>query len=142
MLREGSSWSISRLADVSINTVSKMLVEAGEACASWHYKTVRGVKPGASNAMKSGASAIQGTQRRDCKGCAVRRRKRLDVDGNRRRYQADPFLHGRGPIRNGGTPSRRRGSKLILVAQPNLGFWSSPIGKAVGPPSGRIGQAA
>ena len=45
MLCEGSSMrSISRVVDVSINTVTKMLVDAGEACAAHHYNTVRGVK--------------------------------------------------------------------------------------------------
>jgi IS1 family transposase len=45
MLCEGSSMrSISRVADVSINTVSKMLVEAGEACMILHDETVRNVK--------------------------------------------------------------------------------------------------
>ncbi len=34
----------SRMADVSINTVSKLLVDAGEACAEYHDKTVRNVK--------------------------------------------------------------------------------------------------
>ncbi len=36
--------SISRVADVSINTVSKLLVEAGEACLALHDETVRNVK--------------------------------------------------------------------------------------------------
>ena len=37
MLCEGVSMrSISRLADVSINTVSKLLVDAGKACATFH----------------------------------------------------------------------------------------------------------
>src|SRR3954453_5078951 len=45
MLCEGSSMrSISRVADVSINTVAKLLVDAGEACAAFHDKQVRGVK--------------------------------------------------------------------------------------------------
>jgi IS1 family transposase len=45
MLCEGLSMrSISRVADVSINTVSKMLVEAGEACMILHDETVRNVK--------------------------------------------------------------------------------------------------
>jgi IS1 family transposase len=44
MLCEGSSMrSISRVADVSINTVSKLLVEAGEACLAIHDETVRNV---------------------------------------------------------------------------------------------------
>lgn len=45
MLCEGSSMrSISRVVDVSINTVSKILVEAGEACLILHDETVRNVK--------------------------------------------------------------------------------------------------
>jgi IS1 family transposase len=45
MLCEGSSMrSISRVTDVSINTVSKLLVEAGEAALQIHEETVRNVK--------------------------------------------------------------------------------------------------
>ena len=45
MLCEGSSMrSISRVVDVSINTVAKLLAEAGEACEAFHDETVRGVK--------------------------------------------------------------------------------------------------
>jgi IS1 family transposase len=45
MLCEGSSMrSISRVADVSINTVTKLLVDAGNACAAFHDKQVRSVK--------------------------------------------------------------------------------------------------
>lgn len=45
MLCEGSSMrSIARTADVSINTVSKLLVDAGTACAAFHDEHVRGVK--------------------------------------------------------------------------------------------------
>ena len=45
MLVEGSSMrSISRVADVSINTVSGLLVDAGKACAAHHDATVKGVK--------------------------------------------------------------------------------------------------
>jgi IS1 family transposase len=44
MLCEGSSMrSVSRITGVSINTVSKLLVDAGLACAAFHDKTVRGV---------------------------------------------------------------------------------------------------
>ncbi|MEZ5901663.1 MAG: IS1 family transposase [Hyphomicrobiaceae bacterium] len=44
MLCEGSSMrSISRVTGVSINTVSKLLVDAGEACAAFHDATVRSV---------------------------------------------------------------------------------------------------
>ena len=45
LLCEGSSMrSISRVVDVSINTVSALLVDAGKACAEHHDRTVRGVK--------------------------------------------------------------------------------------------------
>jgi IS1 family transposase len=45
MLVEGSSMrSVSRVADVSINTVSKLLAEAGAACEAFHDETVRGVR--------------------------------------------------------------------------------------------------
>jgi len=47
MLCEGSSMrSISRVADVSINTVSKLLIDAGKACAAFHDANVRDVKAG------------------------------------------------------------------------------------------------
>ena len=45
MLCEGASMrSISRVADVSINTVIKLLEDAGEACLAIHDETVRDVK--------------------------------------------------------------------------------------------------
>src|SRR3546814_9265984 len=45
MLCDGSSmWSIARVADVSINTVSKLLVDAGKACMAVHDDQVRNVK--------------------------------------------------------------------------------------------------
>jgi IS1 family transposase len=44
MLVEGSSMrSVSRVADVSINTVAKLLMQAGDACGAFHYETVRNV---------------------------------------------------------------------------------------------------
>jgi IS1 family transposase len=45
LLCEGMSLrAISRAADVSINTVTKLLVDAGKACADFHDENVRGVK--------------------------------------------------------------------------------------------------
>lgn len=45
MLCEGSSMrSVSRLADVSINTVAKLLIDAGKFCAAFHDDKVRGVQ--------------------------------------------------------------------------------------------------
>ena len=46
MLVEGSSMrSISRIVGCSINTVTKLLVEAGEACFAYHDANVRGLHP-------------------------------------------------------------------------------------------------
>jgi IS1 family transposase len=45
MLCEGSSMrSIARVCDVSFNTVNKLLIDAGTACARFHDETVRNVK--------------------------------------------------------------------------------------------------
>lgn len=45
MLCEGSSMrSVSRLVDMSINTVSKLLLDAGLVCAAFHDENVRGLK--------------------------------------------------------------------------------------------------
>jgi transposase-like protein len=44
MLCEGSSMrSVSRVVDVSINTVAKLLEDAGKACDEHHDEAVRGV---------------------------------------------------------------------------------------------------
>ncbi len=46
MLVEGASLrSISRVTDVSINTVTKLLVDAGQVAAAYHDQNVRGLKP-------------------------------------------------------------------------------------------------
>src|ERR1019366_4213418 len=45
LLCEGVSMrSVSRLVDVSINTVTRELILAGQACAAFHDRTVRNVK--------------------------------------------------------------------------------------------------
>ena len=45
MLVEGSSMrSVSRVAGVSINTISKLLADAGKACAEFHDANVREVQ--------------------------------------------------------------------------------------------------
>src|SRR3546814_6679996 len=44
LCEESSMRSISRVADVSINTVSKLLVDAGKACMAFHDDQVRNVK--------------------------------------------------------------------------------------------------
>src|SRR5229473_4244506 len=45
MLCEGSSMrAITRVTGVSLNTVTKLLIDAGKACAAYHDRHVRGVK--------------------------------------------------------------------------------------------------
>ena len=45
LLCEGSSMrAIARLTDASFNTISKLLIDAGEACAAYHDENVRNVK--------------------------------------------------------------------------------------------------
>lgn len=45
LLVEGTSLrATSRLADVSINTVTKLLIDIGEACQKYHDENVRGIK--------------------------------------------------------------------------------------------------
>lgn len=45
LLVEGNSLrSVTRIADVSINTVTKLLVDVGAGCAAYHDKHVRGVR--------------------------------------------------------------------------------------------------
>lgn len=45
MLVEGNSMrATSRMADVSINTVTKLLRDAGNACAAYHHRHVRGIQ--------------------------------------------------------------------------------------------------
>ena len=59
MLVEGSSMrSISRITDVSINTVSKLLADAGDAALVMHTRTCRTSKPRASSVMRFGRSAM------------------------------------------------------------------------------------
>lgn len=44
MLCEGSSLrAISRVADVSLNTVTKLLIDAGKVCDAYHDRHVRGI---------------------------------------------------------------------------------------------------
>jgi transposase-like protein len=44
LVERSSMWSISRVADVSINTVAKLLEDAGEACEAFHDETVRNIR--------------------------------------------------------------------------------------------------
>lgn len=43
MVEGNSLRAISRMVDVSINTVTKLLIDLGTACAKFHDETVRGL---------------------------------------------------------------------------------------------------
>jgi len=58
LLTEGNSLrATSRLADVSINTVTKLLVDVGAACELYQAETVKNLRPSAPNAMRFGRSS-------------------------------------------------------------------------------------
>ena len=73
--------SIFRIVDVSINTVSGLLVDAGKACAEHPDATVRGVKTKRIQADRNLLLLLrQGQERRHGEGCPGRRWRRVDVD--------------------------------------------------------------
>ncbi len=79
--------SISRIVDVSISTVTKLLEDAGWACAEHHNRTVRGLK--AKRVQCDVIWAFCYTKQKnvgmDGQGRARRGRRRVDVDGAGRR---------------------------------------------------------
>jgi transposase len=80
LLCEGASMrSVSRVTGVSINTVAKLLAEAGEACIDLHDEHVRGLN-----------LVFHSQQRKERhRGRPAIRGRRLDMDRARRRYQAN-----------------------------------------------------
>jgi len=78
LLYEGVSIrAITRLTGASKNTVAKLLVDAGKACAAYHDAQVRNVK----------AKRVQVDEI-----WSFTYSKQKDVDRTRRRQQDDPFL--------------------------------------------------
>ena len=113
MLCEGSSMrSISRVADVSINTVSKLLVDAGKFCADLHDREVRGVK--AKRVQCDEIWSFVGAkaeERREHEAAGRRRWRRVDLDRSGQRQQAYRFVAGRRTRRRicAGLHGRREG---------------------------------
>jgi len=63
LLCEGTSMrAITGLIGVSINTVSKLLIDVGNACAQYHDDAVRGYLQSKRSAMKSGHLRTQSRQ--------------------------------------------------------------------------------
>ena len=97
LLCEGSSMrSISRVADVSINIVSKLLVEAGEACLAIHEETVRNMKASRIQCDEIWSFCHgQAKERGDREGGTGGRWRCMDMDRNRRGHQIDRVLFRR-----------------------------------------------
>ena len=100
MLVEGMSMrAASRVAKVSINTVTKLMVEAGEACAAYHDEAVRDVE--ARKVQCDEIWAFCYAKEKNVaprQGCAAWCWRRVDMDSDRRRSQDDPVLCGRRPF--------------------------------------------
>ena len=98
MMVEGVSLrAISRLTGASKNTIVKLLEDAGEAFSEYQDRTCATCPASAYRSTKSGASSTQGEERRDSQGRSAAGWRYLDVDGDRRGYQAGPVLVGRRP---------------------------------------------
>ena len=97
MLCEGLSMrSISRVADVSINTVAKLLVDAGKACAAFHEAKVRGVK--ARRVQVDEIWSFTAAKQKNVatmKEPVARRGRYLDLDRYRGRHKIAHSLAGR-----------------------------------------------
>ena len=82
MLVEGSSMrSVSRVCGVSINTVTKLLVDAGTACAAFHDEKVRNVTAKAIQCDEIWCVQLCQEKERQVRQDRARGRgRRLDVD--------------------------------------------------------------
>ena len=91
---------VSRLADVSINTVSKLLEDAGRFCAGFHDAKVRNVKAKRVQVDEiwTFTSAKQKNVARD-ESAGRWRRRHLDLDRDRGPDQASHFAFRRRPRR-------------------------------------------
>ena len=101
MLCEGTSMrATSRMADVSINTVSKLLVDAGRVCAGVPRRNgpERQRQAGAGGRNLGVRAAKKKNVTPELREKNPLARRRLDVDGHRRRFEADnrPTLSVRG----------------------------------------------
>jgi hypothetical protein len=97
MLVEGSSMrSISHVVGVSINTVTKLLVDAGTSCAAYHNAHVQDVPARRVQCDEIWSFAYAKAKNvPNAKGCPGRCWRRLELDGARCRLEADRFVAGR-----------------------------------------------
>ena len=82
MLCEGQSMrATARLADVSFNTVSKLLIDAGKVCADLHDELVQGVTASRVQCDEVWSFTYgQAEERGDGKGRPIGSRRHLDLD--------------------------------------------------------------
>ena len=94
MLCEGSSMrSISRITGVSINTVTKLLEDAGEVCAAFHDEHVRGVKAKRVQVDEIWSFTYAKQKNvRERESRAGWRGRYVDLDRSRSRYQAHRLI--------------------------------------------------
>ncbi len=85
LLIEGMSMrSVSRIVEVSINTVYKLMVDAGRACAAYHDATVRDVQARRIQADEIWSFCCAKKKNvAAAKSVPPGRRRHLDVDGDR-----------------------------------------------------------
>ena len=106
MLVEGTSLrAISRITGASINTVTKLLVDAGNACAAFHHEHVRNVRARRVQADEIWAFTYAKQKNVEAaKKAPGRCGRHVDVDRDRRRLEADHFVAG-GAARRGSRPT-------------------------------------
>jgi hypothetical protein len=90
----GAAVAISRVCDVSLNTVDKLLEAAGSACAAFHYNTVRGVRSKRVQCDEIWSFCYSKQSNTPVRRKPDRSRRRVDLICNRRRFEADHFLDG------------------------------------------------
>ncbi|AXC15758.1 hypothetical protein ACPOL_6538 [Acidisarcina polymorpha] len=76
------------MADVSINTVAKLLVDVGTAAAGFHYRAVRNVKVHGLQCDEVWCSVGVKAKNVTLEQKSMGRGGRLDLDGNRRGHKS------------------------------------------------------
>ena len=102
--------AITRLTGVSINTVSKLLMDAGEACAGYHDEHVRGVESARAQCDEIWSSSMRRRRTSPRRRPLPRGPGCVDVDGSGCGLQADPLVGGRGSEQHDGPLSDGRHS--------------------------------
>ena len=104
---------MTRITGVSINTVTKLLVDAGKACSDYQDKAFRNLTCKRIQVDEIWAFVYAKAKNvADAKAAPEAGWRHLDMDRDRRGYQADPVMAGRGHV----TPRPRSTSSAIWRA--------------------------